>query len=73
MTEVNLIIHVISAGAIILLVCVIFRLIKKINKMYDRVTAVDDYILSKFLLNERYKEDNTRESARRTDIGDSSQ
>lgn len=59
MTEVNLIIHVISAGVIILLISVIFRLVKKINRMYYRVTAVDDLLLTKFLLNERDKEDTT--------------
>lgn len=59
MTEVNLIIHVISAGVIILLISVIFRLVKKINRMYYRVTAVDDLLLTKFLLNERDKEGTT--------------
>lgn len=57
MSEVDVIIHVISGGVILLLIFIIYKLVKKINRMYDRITAVDDYLLSKFLINERDKED----------------
>lgn len=57
MTEVDTIIHVISGGIILLLLFIIYKLMKKLSRMYDRITAVDDYLLSKFLSNERNKED----------------
>lgn len=59
MSEIDTIIHVLSGGVILLLIFIIYKLVKKINRMYDRITAVDDYLLSKFLSNERNKEDAT--------------
>jgi len=50
----NLIVWIVIMGIIILaLLITVIRLAKIIIKQNDRVNAVDDYLLNKFLTNER--------------------
>jgi len=52
--EMNLIVWIVIMGIIILaLLITVIRLAKIIIKQNDRVNAVDDYLLNKFLTNER--------------------
>ena len=52
--EMNLIVWIVIMGFIILaLLITVIRLAKIIIRQNDRVNAVDDYLLNKFLTNER--------------------